>query len=348
MVQDRALETEKTVVAIKREERILNLLSALLAARVPLPFAEIKGRVSGYDDAASPEAIEKRFDRDKSDLRKLGVPIEYVAEDEFGASGYRVKKELYFLDEIRFTMEEGIVLAALQRAAQVGAAVGEGLRSALGKIGVDSPLSEPLREWAGEQQLLDPRLPRDNRAELDVLAVLAEALAGRRAVRFSYYTLGTGTVSERTVEPFGVGYFHGHWYLVGRDRDKGEERVFRTSRIRGAVSSQETGEYEVPADFNLRDRVGVPPWRYRAGPAQTVTIRFAPDVAWMIEDNLQPGQTFDAGPDGGGVLRMGVTEPIALIRWVAQYGPDAEILGPETLRDAMRRHLQSIISRCES
>jgi len=336
------------VVGIKREERLLNLLSALLAASTPLPFAEIRGRVSGYDDTASPEAIEKRFDRDKTDLRKLGVPLEYIAEDEYGGSGYRVKKELYFLDQIRFTMEEGIVLAALQRATEAGAAVDEGLRSALGKIGVDSPLSEPLREWAGEQQLLDPRLPPDNRSEMSVLAVLAEALAGRRTVRFSYYTLGTGTVSERTVEPWGVGYFHGHWYLVGRDRDKDEERVFRTSRIRGEVESHEAEEYDIPADFNLRDRVGVPPWRYRDGPAETVTIRFAPDIAWMIQDNLQPGQTFKAGPDGSGVLRMEVTEPAALIRFVAQYGPNAEILEPEALRDDMRGHLLQVISRCES
>ncbi len=336
------------MVTIKREERILNLLSALLAASTPLPFAEIRGRVSGYDDHASREAIEKRFDRDKSDLRKLGVPIEYIAEDEYGGSGYRVQKELYFLDEIRFTMEEGIVLAALQRAAETGAAVGEGLRSALGKIGVDSPLSEPLREWAGEQQLLDPRLPPDNRSEMNVLAALAEALAGRRPVRFSYYTLRTGTVSERTVEPWGIGYFHGNWYLVGRDRDKSEERVFRTSRIGGEVQPQAAEDYEIPADFNLRDCVGVPPWRYRDGPAETVTIRFAPDIAWMIEDNLQSGQSFEAAPDGSGILRLEVTEPAALIPFVAQYGPDAEILGPAAIRDRIHRHLLEVISRCES
>jgi predicted DNA-binding transcriptional regulator YafY len=347
MVQGRSLEEEGTVVAIPREERILNLLSALLAASSPLPFSAIRGRVAGYDDAASGDAIEKRFDRDKADLRGLGVPLEYVAEDEFGRSGYRVEKSRYFLDEIRFTMEEGIVLAALERAAGAGAAVDEGLRSALGKLGVDSPLSEALRESAGEQHLLDPRLPHDNRDELGVLATLAEALAGKRPVCFSYYTLGSGTVSDRVVEPFGVGYFHGHWYLVGRDRAKGAERVFRTSRIRGEVEVRDADDYEIPADFNLRDRVGVPPWRYRDGPGEVVAVRFAPEIAWMIEENLQPGQTFTPDPDGGGVLAMEVTEPGALVRWIAQYGPDAEILEPPTLREAMREYLLRIIARCE-
>ena len=54
--------------------------SAACQTWTPRPFSEIRGRVSGYDDEASEEALEKRFDRDKKDLRKLGVPIEYVAE----------------------------------------------------------------------------------------------------------------------------------------------------------------------------------------------------------------------------------------------------------------------------
>ena len=78
---------------IPREERLLNLLSALVSARAPLPFSEIRGRVSGYDDDASEDALEKRFDRDKADLRRLGVPLEFVIEDEFGRSGYRVERE---------------------------------------------------------------------------------------------------------------------------------------------------------------------------------------------------------------------------------------------------------------
>jgi proteasome accessory factor B len=342
------LEAKEALVGIPREERILNLLAALLAASAPLPFSDIRGHVSGYDDNASSEAIEKRFDRDKSDLRKLGVPLEYVPEDEHGRSGYRVKKELYFLDEIRFTMEEGIVLAALQRGADVGDAVGGGLRSALSKIGVDSPLNEALRESAGEQQVLDPRLPSGKCPEEEVLAVLAEALTGRRPVRFTYYTLRTGEVTDRMVEPYGVGYCRGHWSLVGRDCDKDEIRVFRTSRIRGQVKPLKSADYEVPADFKLRDQVGIPPWQYTDAPVRTALIRFDPDIAWMIAENVQPDQKFTPEPEGYGVLEMNYREPSALIRWVAHYGPSAEILEPEGLREMMRDHFRRVIERCES
>ena len=69
-------------------ERQLNLVSYLLSARAPVPFADIRGRVVGYDDEATPDAVEKRFDRDKADLRAIGVNIDYVTSDSFGRAGY--------------------------------------------------------------------------------------------------------------------------------------------------------------------------------------------------------------------------------------------------------------------
>lgn len=332
--------------AIRREERILNLLSALLAARGPLPFDEIRGRVSGYDDDATPDALDKRFDRDKATLRKAGVPLEYVAENQFGESGYRIAKDRFFLSQIRFSVEEGIVLAALQRAAasRPGRAVRDSLRSALMKIGVDSPLTDAFRESVAEQQLLDPRISRE---ESEPLAALAEALVERRPVEFSYYTLGSGETAVRRVECYGIGYFRGRWYLVGLDVAKGAERVFRTSRIRGAVTVFDPTGYRIPKKFNLRSRLGLAPWELREGPRVTARIRLSEDVAWMLAENLRPGQKFEEVP-GGGVLTVKATDPDALVRWVAQYGPSAEILGPAHLRARMCGHLRELVRRSGS
>ncbi len=330
---------------IPREERLLNLLAALLAAPGPLPFSAILGTVAGYDDPARREAVEKRFDRDKADLRALGVPLEYVAEDEFGRSGYRIARDRFFLREIRFTVEEGIVLAALQRALPEGVEdVGTAtLRSALAKISVDSPISPALRDSVAEQQLLDPRLPEEGPGGASPLPALGRALAARRPVRFTYYSLGRGETAVRTVEPYGIGYFRGHWYLVGRDVEKDAERVFRTGRIRGPVEILPESPYEIPEGFHLRERVGVAPWELPSGPRIEARVRFAPEVAWMIGDHLRPGQSFEAAPDGSGVLVLSATDPEALVRWVARYGPDAEILEPESLRERMRAHLAGLL-----
>lgn len=330
---------------IRKEERILNLLAALLAARTPLPFSEIRGRVGGYDDPASEDALEKRFDRDKQTLRRLGLPIEYVPEDGFGRSGYRVARERYFLEEIRFTVEEGIVLAALQRALSGKDALRDGLHSALLKIGVDSPLPEAFRESIGEQQVLDPRLSSGRREQAERLGTVSEALLALRPVKFDYYSMGRGTVSERTVEPYGLGYARGRWYLVGRDLAKGEQRVFRTDRIRGRVRLLPASGYAIPEDFRLDEHLDFRPWELSPGEALEARIRFAPEVGWMIAENLRPGQEYTAAPDGSGVLTLKATAPDKLVAWVAQYGTAAEVLGPPELRRRMRAHLEGILRR---
>ena len=84
--------TGAEVMRISKPERLLNLVAFLLSSRQPVPFSRIRGRVAGYDDPASPEALEKRFDRDKAELRALGVPIVYETSDEHGDEGYRIPR----------------------------------------------------------------------------------------------------------------------------------------------------------------------------------------------------------------------------------------------------------------
>ena len=85
---------------VAKLERQLNLVSYLLSARAPVPFSDMRAQVVGYDDEASPDAIEKRFDRDKADLRAIGVVIEYKADDPTGQAGYVIDKQGYFLPEL--------------------------------------------------------------------------------------------------------------------------------------------------------------------------------------------------------------------------------------------------------
>src|SRR5262245_31438986 len=118
---------------IAKSERLLNLVAFLLSSHAAVPFSRIKGRVSGYDDDASPEALEKRFDRDKAELRALGVPIVYDPLDDRGEEGYRIPREQYFLPEVRLSVTEAAALAVVQRYAQAspGDPLARPLRSAL-------------------------------------------------------------------------------------------------------------------------------------------------------------------------------------------------------------------------
>ena len=101
---------------VAKLERQLNLVSYLLSARAPVPFSDMRAQVVGYDDEASPDAIEKRFDRDKADLKAIGVVIEYKADDPSGQQGYVIDKQGYFLPEISLEPEDAMLVAVLQRA----------------------------------------------------------------------------------------------------------------------------------------------------------------------------------------------------------------------------------------
>ena len=61
--------------SIPQAERLLNLVIALVNTTAPMTKEQVRASVAGYDDGASTEAFERRFERDKDILRDLGVQI---------------------------------------------------------------------------------------------------------------------------------------------------------------------------------------------------------------------------------------------------------------------------------
>ncbi len=322
---------------VEKTERLLNLVSCLLAARTPVPFSDIRGEVVGYDDDADAEAMEKRFDRDKAELRALGVPIEYVAMDKHGNSGYGIRKDRYFLPEISLDAEEALVLAVLHRmASEGGAALGPNLLSALQKVSADSPLGDGLKTSIAEQHAFGLRPGRGGDGEHEALETLTEAVLTRRRVRFRYYAIGPDRTLDRDVEPWGLGYNEGHWYLVGWDHLRKAVRNFRVDRIRGRVKAGPPAAFEVKADFKVQEHIGRPPWEFEDRGPVKATIRFVPALAWMVKENLRPGERFRVEADGSGILDVVARDRAALLRFVMKHGRLAEVVAPADLRREAR------------
>jgi proteasome accessory factor B len=63
----------------RKIERLINLTIALLATKRFLTKSEIFRTVEGYE--GSPETKERMFERDKDDLRSLGISIEVGSFD---------------------------------------------------------------------------------------------------------------------------------------------------------------------------------------------------------------------------------------------------------------------------
>ncbi|MFM7212381.1 MAG: helix-turn-helix transcriptional regulator, partial [Actinomycetota bacterium] len=98
-----------------RTERLLNLVLCLLGARIPVSRAAIREAVPGYGDSASSEAFERMFERDKDELRTMGVPIDTVLSSDGDVEGYRIRSDEYSMPPVAFTSAE---LAVLGLAAQ--------------------------------------------------------------------------------------------------------------------------------------------------------------------------------------------------------------------------------------
>jgi proteasome accessory factor B len=227
-----------------KSERLLNLVIMLLVSRTYVTKERIREVIEGYDKR-NDEAFEKMFERDKEELRALGIPIELGHVDRFfeDEQGYRIKRDAFELPDIDFTPDEAAVLGLAARVWQ-HAGLASATSSALVKLkaaGLDVD-REAL-------DALQPRVVADEPAFNDMW----EMTISRTPVRFGYRRAGATEAVERHLEPWGVVTSRERWYVVGHDRDRGEPRMFRLSRIVGEVQADgRPGSFEVPEGTDVR------------------------------------------------------------------------------------------------
>jgi proteasome accessory factor B len=220
----------------RKSERLVNLTIALLATKRYLTKSEIFRTVEGYEGA--PEAMERMFERDKDDLRSLGISIELgtfdpIFEDE---AGYRITPSSY---QLNLGELDGIDIALLSLAASAwsGAALERESTSALVKLaslGIDSD-SEAL-------SLLTPQVHGTDQN----FALITDAIVRRSDIEFEYVSSDLSK-QVRKISPYSLRGKSGSWYLVGLDREKNATRTFRLDRIVSEVSvSKKVNSYEIP------------------------------------------------------------------------------------------------------
>jgi proteasome accessory factor B len=338
--------------SVAKFERLMNLVAYLLASGEPVPFSTIRKSVVGYNDYAREDAVEKRFDRDKKELREIGIPVEYIASDEQGRDGYYIPRDAYFHHELDLSDDEAALLVVLANSARGSTdAISTNLRAALLKMAIDSPLQEEVQKIVSEKHMKAFTRGKRDRASLDNLARLVNAVGERRAVKFKYTKPGGRETTLRQVHPYGLGYHEGEWYLVGQDLERKALRQFKVVRIQGSVSSKKRGrnEFDVPAGFDIEDYIEHAPWQFEGAKTERVEILFAPDVAWMVEENLGRDQKFEYRDDGSGVLHLKVKKSPQthqrLLHFLSGYSGQCAILKPAWLRRQAMAHLKALKER---
>jgi proteasome accessory factor B len=303
----------------EKVERLVNLTIALLEARRPLTLADIKHK-TGYYGQADRESARRMFERDKDDLRRLGIPLE-TQEVAFGDEvGYRVPRRAYELPDVQLTAEE---VAALALAVRLTGA--EGTPLALAKLAARAPDPAPLATRPTTRVDLVP----------DPVDPVAEAVIDRATVRFTYRT-ADGSVGERTVDPYAVVRRRAAWYLVGRDHDRDAVRAFRLDRMTDRPRTVgQPGGYTVPDDLDVAAAVSGPEVS-----GVTVELAVAPQARWAVE--ARGGRDTGRVHDGWPVLELPGLHPWRERSWVLGLGADVLVLEPAELRDAVVDGLRRI------
>jgi proteasome accessory factor B len=294
-------------------ERLLNLTALLIETPRPLSAQDIQERMGSYPAGAV--AFRQAFERDKRDLREMGLPlqVEEVPGTDPPVDGYRIPKDRYYLADPGLDPDE---LAALHLAASLvrleGASADEGLAK-LGALGLD-----PVDDAAAALGVGRAALPgRDD------LGALFGAVVERRPVRFRYRD------TARTVDPYRLDFQRGRWYITGFDHSREGERVFRLDRIDGAVDVLDGPVFDRPDDTQAGP---LEPWQL--GEGQPVTARLKVDAAqaaWVV-DHLGVAAVTEKLPDGSVVVELAVTDRASFRGFALTFLEHAEVLGPPELR----------------
>ena len=311
----------------------MNLTIALLVARTPVTKQRLREVMEAYRNCPSDEAFEKMFERDKDELRSLGVPIEVGQMDAFfdDEPGYRIRADEFALPDISLEPDEAAVIALATKVWE-NARLAEATMDAVGKLtaaGVDVDLAA--------LDIAQPRLAADEPS----FEVFWEATLSRRAVTFDYRRPGYDESLTRHLQPWGVVRFSGRWYVVGLDTDRGEERVFRLSRVVGAaVATGPAAAFEVPLGTDVHE---VARRLAPATPAEEAVVLVRPGAGAVLRRNATSVESDVAGPDERTPWDR-VRLPGALADELLAFGPDVYVEEPVALRDEVVSRLRSAVT----
>lgn len=304
-------------MATDRTERLLNLVICLLGTQRPVSRAALRESIPGYADASSLDAFERMFERDKDELRQMGIPVETVTNAQGEVEGYRIDPDDYAMPSLSLDPAEWAVLGLAARmwneaalAAEAGAALRK-IEATTGELSAHPDLMS-VRPGSGEE----------------ALPTLWEAIRLGMAVQFDYLARGRDLAETRVVEPWATAYRGAAWYLIGLSRERAEARAFRLSRIRGRVVSLKDGVSPVDRDRvrQVIEQITEP------APRALAVVELPPGAGSHLKHRAE------ARPDG--LWNIHYADEVVLVSQVTESG--GRIIEPAPLADVQRSALARV------
>ena len=305
--------------AARRTERLMCLVFMLKAqGRRGITRSELRSAIEDYAQAPNEAAFERAFERDKSDLRDIGIDIVTVQRDAYHEDDFA-----YMLGEQTLLTLPAFTPSEMQLLHQAALAWQEGPWQALATDALHK------LEVFGDAVLEGSPQRLSVHGDLHLSPIRA-AIRDRRSLTFEYQRPGDSAAGTRHVEPWGLIHREGAWYLVGFDRDRGAARVFRTSRITSDPTPGEASASPVPGDWPTVLRAEA-----LREPALPVTLLARPDRGWSWRNGAEvDGQEEVAGLTYD-VLRLDLDIDDRTIGALAAAAPSVLVSAPATLRTSV-------------
>jgi proteasome accessory factor B len=306
----------------RKNERLVNLTIALLATKRYLTKNEIFRNIDGYEGSA--EAKERMFERDKDDLRKLGIQIEVGGLDPLfdDEAGYRIRPESYALSLRELTPTQ-VTLLSLAAQAWQDAAFTDLSQQALRKltsIGLDTDSSQ-----------LPVMAPKLIGADENLRSAL-DALTSLTTIEFDYLNI-QGIAQKRQLQVYGVQARKSHWYLIGLDTEKDAIRNFRVDRIQGVVNSVGKAQsYVIPTSFEITE---LEP----AIQTPLAVLQVRPGAGYQLRRMATTIET----ADDWDLLEVPIFDLNFVTNLVLWHGDDVIVSSPAQLRGAVVSALEKLV-----
>jgi len=305
-------------MSTQKTERLINLTLALLATKRYLTKSEIFKNVAGYSGSA--ETMERMFERDKDELRNMGIEIDVKGLDPLfeDDQGYLIKSGTFQLKGNEFAKDELFYLTMAANLWQ-STALDSDSKAALLKI---QSLSGPI-----ESDVVNIPEIRDNENS-SMLSIAFDAIEKFKILTFQY------NGSTRVVEPLGMYTKAGFWYLVAKDKDS--YKSFKLLRIEGKLTS--TGKqngFKKPKEFDLM--------QYLEGlnKEQVVAeILVRKEQAFALRSKYAAG---DFNEEWDLMVLPYQYEP-EIVETLLWHGENVIVLKPENLRNTIKISLKEFIN----
>ena len=319
-------------------DRVYQLHHALSGRRVPIPLETLMEKLGNCSRATVMRLMAILRD-------ELHAPVDYDKE----AGGYVYRRDgegqAYELPGLWFTANELQALLVFERLVNT---LDPGLLSdhlAPLKRRLDE-LLQHRRLGLGEAVARVRILGAASRLPGERFKSAASATLQRRKLRISYHSRSKDRLTERTVSPQRLIHYRDNWYLDAWDELRQGLRSFAVDRIRKAAELPEPAQ-DIP-DRELDEHFASSYGIFAGKANKTAVLRFSAERArWVADERWHPEQAGQFLTDGRYELRLPFREPKELVMDILRHGSEVEVVGPESLREAVSEALRRALRQYE-